>query len=69
MASGRIIEALRHEAILTFHAGCEEWHVLVLTRAFFNTGNGDGMAAIGQEAFFFALFNGNFHSLRRLLLL
>nr|GFB11358.1 hypothetical protein [Tanacetum cinerariifolium] len=68
VTSRRVVEALRYEAIFAFHAGREEGHVLVLARTFLNAGDGDSVAAIGQEAFFFALFNGNFHSLRKLLL-
>ena len=58
----RIVEALRHETGLAFHAGGKKRHVLVLARAFFNGGNFDRVTAVRQEAFVLALVNGYFHN-------
>jgi hypothetical protein len=35
--------------------------LLVFASAFFDTGDGDRVAAIGQKTFFLAFVNGNFH--------
>ena len=64
MASLGIVEALRHEAGLAFHAGGKKRHILVLALAFFNNGNFDRVATVGQEAFVLTLVNGYFRNVK-----
>lgn len=64
MASLGIVEALRHEAGLAFHADGKKRHILVLALAFFNDGTFDRVAAVGQETFVLTLVNEYFRNVK-----
>jgi len=61
VAGRRVVKALGYETILIFHVGGKKGHLLVLAHAFFDAGDGNEVAAIGQETLVLAFVNGNFH--------